>query len=184
MSTAISVKDGSTAIKESQIKFDAEQESAWSAFSAAVGYPTSWVKMIRNSLQKQGKSWHWQQLSTEQVQLPSTKPLEQGGEALLVINANTPNKAISNTLLLAESCDAKLSVIYTAKPPTMDQSKTPGEVDSEFANGLEYGRFRLARVEKEAKDMGVSVSTNFVWAESLKDITKNTHADLVINETA
>ena len=184
MSTTVSVGNGSAAIKESQLKFAAEQERAWAAFSSAIGYPASWMNAIRNSLQKQGKSWRLQQLSTEQVQLPSSKPLEQGGEALLVINANTPNKAISNTLLLAESCNATLSVVYTAKPPTMSQDKTPGEVDSEFVNGLEFGRFKLAKVEKEAKDMGVKVNTSFVWAESTDAITKNIKADLVINETA
>ena len=185
MSTTVSVKDGSVSIGESQVKLDAEQERAWAALSSAIGYPANWMSTIRHSLQRQGKSWRWQQLSTEQIQLPSRKPLEQGGEALLIINANTPYKAVSNTLLLAESCGATLSVVYTAKPPSMSEDKTPGEVDSEFVNGLEFGRFRLAKIEKEAKDMGVKVNTSFVWAESIDKITKNAqYVDLVIDETA
>ncbi|MDG7002190.1 MAG: universal stress protein [Nitrososphaerota archaeon] len=185
MSTTVSVKDGSGAITESQVKLDAEQERAWAALSSAIGYPANWMSAIRHSLQKQGKSWHWQQMNAEQIQLPSSKLLEQGGEAILIINANTQYKAVSNTLLLAESCGATLSVVYTAKPPSMSDYKTPGEVDSEFVNALEFGRARLAKIEREAKDIGVKVNTSFIWADSIDKITKNVaDADLVIDETA
>ena len=181
MSTTVSVGNGSTVVKESQLKIDTEQERAWAKLSSVIGYPSDWMSIIRSGLQEQGKSWHWK-LDNTQVQLPKSKPLERG-EALLIINAKTSSKAISNMLLLAENSNANLSVVYTEKPPTMAEFKTPSEVDQDFLNGLESGRSKLAKIEKEAKHIGVNVKTSFIWAESIDAITKNARADLIINET-
>lgn len=182
MSTTVSVGNGSTVVKESQLEIDAEQEKTWAKLSSVIGYPSDWMRLIRSDLQGQGKSWNWKP-STEQVQPPENNPLERGGEALLIINAKTPSKAISNMLLLAERSNANLSVVYTEMPPKMAEYKTAAEVDLEFLNGLESGRSKLAKLEKEAKYIGVKVNTSFVWAESIDSITKNARADLIINET-
>src|SRR5579875_1226087 len=199
MSTTVSVRNDSSQIKKTPVQISPvsqEQEKYWSILGNAIGYPDSWISIMRQSLSRQGKVWVWRPTNdggrqSTVIVKPSEKEaepisLQEGGKALLIINSRTPSKAISNALLLAENCNASISVIYTAKLPLMSEAKTPGEVDSEFAFELENGRRRLEAVAKEARNLGVRAQTSFIWSNSSSDLVKRNResADLIIDETS
>ncbi|MGI0078140.1 MAG: hypothetical protein ACRECH_00765 [Nitrososphaerales archaeon] len=191
MSTIIAIKnDNSYEVIDRQLS-PASESSSWSLVGKALGYPDSWVAIIKERLAKDGKSWRWRMTKSSSTLLEPTSEenapaLREGGQTLLIINGQTPTKAIRDALLLVEKSNAEITVVYISRPPLMLDSLTEGEVDQKFTLELEKGRAILSKVASEATNLGVKNEGSFVWAESSSDLLKQHgfHADLVIDEAA
>ena len=190
MSTIISIKNDNSYQVLDRAFSSPRSDAGWYLIGKAMGYPDSWVAIIRQRLAKDGRSWSWNATGSTTVLQPPDEErspaLNEGGHALLIVNRRTPMRAIREALLLAERNNAELTVVYTSRPPLMDGSQTEREVDQKFTLELEKGRAFLGSIASEAKSFGVKTETTFVWAESSSDLLKQRHfdADLVLDETA
>ncbi len=189
MSTVISMKNDNSH-KVTQVT--KESELGWSLLASAMGYPESWTSIVKARLTREGKSWDWRLTNAaagsellQTSQEASGRTLQEGGQVVLVMNSNTAMKDARNALSLAKRTNAKISVIYTSKPPLSDNF-TPGEVDQKFTLELERGRSTLAAIAAEARSLGVKANTSFIWADSSKELVRKHKlpADLVIDETS
>ena len=194
MSTIISIKsDNSYQVIDSSVSpSSSASDAGWSLLGKTLGYPDSWISIIKERLTREGKSWRWKMTnSTSGSVLLQPMPEEaasilEQGNALLIINKSTPMKAVKDALLLAENRNSEITIVYTSRPPLINDSQTAGEVDQKFTLELEKGRVLLQLVATEAKNLGVKVETSFVWAKSSRDLLKQRdfHADLVMDKTA
>ena len=120
-----------------------------------------------------------QQVVEEEQRVP------QGGSLLLIINSQTPERAVRNALSFAEDAGARISIVYTAVPRLVSERASPSEVDWEFTRELSRGRARLESIATEARKLGVEYETHFEWeSRPASYVSKKYAADLVINETA
>lgn len=119
--------------------------------------------------------------NTVTIRKPTTQTLE--GDILLIIDAKTTANAVNEALTMARNSDSPISVVFTATPPLVSESYSPSEADQEFAFYLEKGRETLAIVESMAKKIGVNVSTEFNWANSSREISKNRKFGTLLDKT-
>ena len=189
MSTTISITNDNS----HQITQDQDSELGWSLLGKAMGYPEAWISIVKRRLAADGRSWRWKLTNATSGSLllqPAPEEakgrLQEGGHVLLIINKITPMDRVGEALSLAEDANAKITVIYTSKPPLVDDLQTPGEVDQKFTLELEKGRSILSLIAANAKSLGVDAEISFVWAKSAKALVRqhDFHADLVIDETA
>ena len=138
------------------------QEKAWSDVGAVLGYPENWMQIIRANLQQKGKSWDWKE--------EREAPRSAYDAPVVIIDAETPVKQIKNAILRAEQNETSISVVYTARPPLVSETRKSGEVDEQFSRELGRGRAILDSVENEARKMGVHIKTSFVWANSREEL--------------
>src|SRR5487761_104709 len=194
MSTIISIKSDNSyqVIDRSLSPPSNTSDAGWSLLGKTLGYPDSWISIIKERLTREGKSWRWKMTnSTSGSVLLQPMPEEaastvEGGHTLLIINKSTPMKAVRDALLLAENRNSEIMIVYTSRPLLINDAHTAGEVDQKFALELEKGRALLQLVATEAKNLGVKAETSFVWAKSSLDLLKQRdfHANLVIDKTA
>lgn len=89
---------------------------------------------------------------------------------VLVVNARTSMQDVEQALKTSVS-RVPLLVIYTSKPTLLEEGKSEGEVDYEFAYRLNYGKNFLENVASSAKLSGfTSVETNFIWENTVTDL--------------
>ncbi len=89
---------------------------------------------------------------------------------VVVVNARTTLQDVEQALKASQS-KMPLLVIYTSQPTLLEEGKSGGEVDYEFAYRLNYGKNFLEIVSSSARLSGfTSVETNFIWENTVTDL--------------
>ena len=130
--------------------------------------------MLFGRFSNNSKAYHGNIAASQTLERPvvSVAPEATVHERLvLVLNARTSLRDVEQALSSSQS-KMPLRVIYTSRPTLLEEGKSEGEVDYEFAYRLNYGKNFLDKVSSSAKLLGfASVETNFIW--------NNTAADLI-----